>query len=330
MGRVFCELNMSISKLCMKIALAVSGLVFSPLAHAGDYVLLDGYGSTRFVQGTVATPEQVCEILNHPIFQVDAQQVPNSAGSQGAVLFPISNAVVKRYLQRVPQSVDFLRVDDPILDQAIKNIQDCLMSLPSDKRERFLNGNFERQLEMPSYQFFRVVLEGDFQQERWSRFVSLIGLAQTHPLLLETMNKTYENISTELARIEAERIRAEEAAKIRAEQERAEQQRMQQAQAENDRLEAKRLREFQAQQAQSQREQLEQERIQVQRDLEMNAYREKLRKEREAAARDQAFYGFIKAILINVALVIAIIGGAFLYFNQSINKEKQGYLREIR
>lgn len=315
---------MSPARLLPMITCALLTVSFQASLQASQYKVLDGYGDTSFTQGTVATSIEICQIINHPILQAGAGPSLSVTTPRARFEwpFPIPDEAVSRLLQDIPPKYDFLRLDDSSFDLVISNAKECISTLPREATVNFFGHE--------GHSFFRIEMESNDQNDRWRHFLKVVALAQTHPFLLDAMNRKHEKLLQQQAIEAIERARAEEIARANAERQMHERRLIEQDQiAQTEQIPKSNAEQRVVEKRIGERDQTELDASKSRQSGQVQAPKPDPKLDSNHDQTKEAHLAFLKQLLINVGLILLIMTGSFIRFKRKIDDEKEYYLRQI-
>lgn len=152
-------------------------------AHATDFVLWGDRTNVAYVQGSVATSEEMCSLLSHSIFR----RLP-LRNDNGRPLFEVPTQAVEMLFRGIPVEVFRLRLDEAVRSEIIKNLDSC--SQPRLHQSFF--PMLLASLHLPRFvvpdSFARSDIDSSRAEVRNASFLLLLGLKETHGHLSEALN----------------------------------------------------------------------------------------------------------------------------------------------
>lgn len=156
----------------------ISCILFSfSIAHAEPYIIVDAASDVKYVQGEIATSEQICTLINNKLFKEASVGYRNFTDF---FTFPIE--IGETLLKNIPNNSRLIQFSRNTTSIVIRNIRDCASRLKTDNPGAFnLISFYANEFKNPSAPVYRS--EFDMGRERDIKlryFLMSLGLLQTH------------------------------------------------------------------------------------------------------------------------------------------------------
>lgn len=272
-------------------------LSYAPiLVNATPYILHEPSGQREYIQGEIATSEEICTLLkNHVFSHMD------HANQKNVPPFRIPDETIAAYLRGIPKNVQMLYIVDNTKSLVLRNVKGCADTLNRENSPAFqFLAKFSAQMVSPRTAFVRYQLEGNDQSSRFQFFVMLLGLRETHLSLERVFNESDQKLISDDRRAEEQHAHDEESARLKS-------------------IEAEKRR-------------IDEERLAARKELDRQEWEKALAvktKELQVAKDRQDRVNFAISLVAAVMFTAGALFFSSLYFRVKINKEREDTLHSI-